>query len=62
MKEKLSCKFNKHLINRYHNIVTVSEIVRLYINDTEDIKTMRRAVKVDALPDGWKYHFLEQIE
>jgi MOSC domain-containing protein YiiM len=50
------------LINRDRNLVTVSEIVRLYINDTEDIKTMRRAVKVDALPDGWKYHFLEQIE
>jgi MOSC domain-containing protein YiiM len=49
-------------INRDRNLVTVSEIVRLYINDTEDIKTMRRAVKVDALPDGWKYHFLEQIE
>ena len=49
-------------INRDRNLVTVSEIVRLYINDTEDIKTMRRAVKVDALPDGWKCHFLEQIE
>jgi hypothetical protein len=61
-KENLKLEINKHLINRDRNLFTISEIVRLYINDTEDIKTMRRAVKVDSLPDGWKYHFLEQIE
>jgi hypothetical protein len=61
-KENLKLEINKHLINRDRNLFTISEIVRLYINDTEGIKTMRRAVKVDSLPDGWKCHFLEQIK
>jgi MOSC domain-containing protein YiiM len=47
-------------INRDRNLVTVSETVRLYINDTKDIKTMTRAAKVDALPDGWKSIFLSK--
>jgi hypothetical protein len=61
-KENLKLEIYKHLINRDRNLVTVSGIVRLYINDTEDIKTMRLSVKVGALSDGWKNHFLEQIE
>ena len=55
-----SWNFNKHLINRDHNLVTVSEIVRLYINDTEDIKTMRLAFKVDALPEEGYVIFLSK--
>ena len=41
--------------------VGISDIVRLYASDREDIKTMRRAVKVEALPEGWKHYFYEQI-
>jgi MOSC domain-containing protein YiiM len=43
------------------NRVGVSDIVRLYASDREDIKTMQRAVKVEALPEGWKDYFYEQI-
>jgi MOSC domain-containing protein YiiM len=43
------------------NRVGISDIVRLYASDREDIKTMRRAVKVEALPEGWKDYFYEQI-
>ena len=43
------------------NRVGISDIVRLYASDREDIKTMRRAVKVEALPEGWKHYFYEQI-
>ena len=43
------------------NQVGISDIVRLYASDREDIKTMRRAVKVEALPEGWKHYFYEQI-
>jgi MOSC domain-containing protein YiiM len=43
------------------NRVGVSDIVRLYGSDREDIKTMQRAVKVEALPEGWKDYFYEQI-
>jgi hypothetical protein len=41
----------------------VKDIVRLYVikNDT-DIETMRRAIKVRALPEGWKYEFQQKIE
>jgi MOSC domain-containing protein YiiM len=48
-------------IRKDPNRITISDIVRLYANDREDIESMRRAVKVEALPDGWKHHFLEQI-
>lgn len=44
------------------NRITISEIVRLYSNEREDLQTMRRAVKVEALPKGWKRYFLEQIQ
>lgn len=41
--------------------VGVSDIVRLYATDREDINMMRRAVKVEALPEGWKDYFYGQI-
>jgi MOSC domain-containing protein YiiM len=49
-------------IGKDDNRITISDIVRLYASDIEDIETMRRAVKVEALPEGWKHHFLEQIK
>jgi MOSC domain-containing protein YiiM len=48
-------------IKRDTNRVGISDIVRLYASDREDIKTMRRAVNVEALPEGWKDYFYEQI-
>jgi MOSC domain-containing protein YiiM len=48
-------------IKKDNNRVGISDIVRLYASDREDIKTMRRAVKVEALPEGWKDYFYEQI-
>lgn len=49
------------LINRDQNNVTVRDIVRLYTVDREDVKTMERAVKVKDLPNGWRFHFIEQL-
>ena len=43
------------------NRIGIGDIVRLYASDREDIKTMRRDVKVEALPEGWKHYFYEQI-
>ena len=43
------------------NRVGIRDIVRLYASDREDINAMRRAVKVEALPEGWRDYFLEQI-
>jgi MOSC domain-containing protein YiiM len=48
-------------IEKDRNRITISDIVRLYANDKEDITTMQRAVKVKALPAGWKHYFAEQI-
>jgi MOSC domain-containing protein YiiM len=44
------------------NRITISDIVRLYAKDKKDIESMSRAVKVDALPEGWKHYFFEQIK
>ena len=44
-------------ITKDPNRITISDIVRLYSIDREDLQTMRRAVKVDALPRGWKTLF-----
>jgi MOSC domain-containing protein YiiM len=48
-------------IGKDPNRITISDIIRLYASEKEDIESMRRAVKVEALPEGWKHHFLEQI-
>jgi MOSC domain-containing protein YiiM len=52
------------VIRRDKNNVTVKDIVRLYItrDHIDNIETMRRAIKISALPEGWKYEFQENIE
>lgn len=50
------------LIRKDLNQITISDIVRLYVIDKNDIEAMQRAVKINALPTGWKHYFLEQIK
>lgn len=51
------------IIRKDKNNVTVKDIVRLYITrDHIDIETMRRATKIRALPEGWRYEFKQKIE
>jgi MOSC domain-containing protein YiiM len=50
------------LISKEKNNVTVKDIVRLYVDDRKDIETMQRAVRIKALPEGWRDHFRRQIE
>ena len=51
------------VFKRDKNNITVKDIVRLYvIKNHTDIETMRRAIKVRALPEGWKYQFQQEIE
>jgi hypothetical protein len=33
----------------------------MYIRDHGDIEIMKRAIKIGALPEGWKYEFLQRI-
>src|SRR5947209_1887723 len=51
------------VMSRDKNNVTVKDIVHLYISrdHLDNIETMRRAIKINALPDGWKYEFQQDI-
>lgn len=49
------------LLARDEHNVTVADITRLYSRDHEDFETMRRAMEVEALPDGWRQHFRQQL-
>jgi MOSC domain-containing protein YiiM len=53
------------VISRDDNAVPVSEITRLYIAkryDPDDVKSLRRALRVAALPESWKGYFRERLE
>ena len=50
------------LLNRDGNNITVADITRLYAFERNDLKTLERAVQVEALPEGWRSYFLHQIE
>jgi MOSC domain-containing protein YiiM len=49
------------LIGRDGNGVTVADLLRLYVGDGGDVETLRRAVAVEALPEGWREHFLQLL-
>lgn len=49
------------LIHRDDNNVTVADIVRIYFHERDDLKTLRRAVAVKALPEPWRERFQEQL-
>jgi MOSC domain-containing protein YiiM len=52
-------------ISRDENEVPVSEITRLYVAkryDQEDVESVRRALRVAALPESWKGYFRERLE
>lgn len=48
-------------ISRDENKVSVTDIVRLYVEDKDDVETMKRAVSVNVLPDGWKDVFQRRL-
>jgi MOSC domain-containing protein YiiM len=53
------------VISRDENAVPVSEITRLYIAKRyagEDVKSLRRALRVAALPESWKEYFRERLD
>ncbi len=49
------------LIGRDGNGVTVADLLRLYVSGEGGLDTMRRAVAVEALPESWREHFLQQL-
>ena len=50
------------LIGREQQEVSVADITRLYAFEKDDLKTLRRAVEVEALPENWKGYFLHQLD
>jgi len=40
----------------------VVDIVRLYLEGKDDLETLQKALRVEALPDSWKDHFEAQLE
>ncbi len=50
------------LLRRDEAGVSIADITRLYVRDKGDLETMRRALKVEALPEGWREHFRQQLE
>jgi MOSC domain-containing protein YiiM len=49
------------LIKRNENGVTVGDITRLYTSDKHNLAALRKAVAVEALPEGWREYFYERI-
>jgi len=53
------------VISRDDNAVPISEITRLHIAkryDEDDLTSLRRALRVAALPESWKGYFRERLE
>lgn len=50
------------ILQRDENRVSVSDIVRLYVRDKHDTETMRRAIRSDVLPEGWKESFRKILD
>ncbi len=50
------------LIGREQHEMSIADITRLYAFEKDDLKGLRRAIKVEALPDNWKGYFQHQLD
>ena len=50
------------LIGRDSEGVSVADITRVYAFEKGDLTTMKRAIRVKALPESWKEYFQHQIQ
>lgn len=44
------------------NDVSVADITRLYVRDKYDLEAVRRALKVQSLPDSWRDYFQRRLD
>lgn len=49
-------------LHRDPNDITIADITRLYAFEKDDIETLRRAVKLEALSESWREYFQKQIQ
>jgi len=50
------------LIGREQHEMSIADITRLYAFEKDDLKGLRRAIEVEALPDNWKGYFQHQLD
>ncbi|MEP6741168.1 MAG: MOSC domain-containing protein [bacterium] len=50
------------LISRDKNDMAIADITRLYAFDRNDLATLRRAVRLEALSQSWREYFQKQIQ
>ena len=50
------------MIKRNEPSVTINEVTRLYSRDKGNVELLRRAVAVEALPEGWRDYFQDQLD
>ena len=50
------------LVSREQQEISVADITRLYAFEKDDIKMLRRAIEVEALPENWKGYFRHRLE
>src|SRR2546429_1741501 len=50
------------LIGRAQQEISVADITRLYAFERNDVKALRRAIEVEALPESWKGYFQHRLE
>ena len=50
------------LLSRDANNITIADITRLYAFEKDDLNRLRRAVKLEALPESWREHFQRQLQ
>jgi len=48
-------------VSRDEGNITPADIVSLYVDKPKDFELMKQAIKVPALPDGWRSYFIEQL-
>ena len=49
------------LIDRNPHQITVADIVRLYVNEKDNLELLRQVVQVEALSPSWRDYFRQQI-
>jgi MOSC domain-containing protein YiiM len=49
------------LIGREQHEIRVADITRLYAFEKDDLKGLRRAIEVEALPVNWKGYFQHEL-
>src|SRR6266536_850401 len=53
--------FVKDFLGRGPRGFKVTEVLRLYARDRDDVDGLRRAVELEALPDGWRTYFHKRL-